>query len=144
MHAGPGRGTDAVSAPRRWPVISALGVTQIFAWGCSYYLLTVLGPSIAAETGWPLPWIFGSLTAGMLAAGAVAPLAGRLIGRHGGRPVLAAAAVVPAAHRANIQRFAVLMAQGAAAPVTDTVERLLGRPARDVAALVAEALGKTA
>ena len=89
MHAGPGRGTDAVSAPRRWPVISALGVTQIFAWGCSYYLLTVLGPSIAAETGWPLPWIFGSLTAGMLAAGAVAPLAGRLIGRHGGRPVLA-------------------------------------------------------
>ncbi|WP_279357686.1 MFS transporter [Methylobacterium indicum] len=78
-----------MSAQGRWPVIAALGVTQIFAWGCSYYLLTVLGPSIAAETGWPLPWIFGSLTAGMLAAGAVAPLAGRLIGRHGGRPVLA-------------------------------------------------------
>ncbi|MCF4125733.1 MFS transporter [Methylobacterium sp. SyP6R] len=74
---------------RRWPVISALGIVQIFAWGCSYYLLTVLGPSIAAETGWGLPWIFGSLTAGMLVAGAVAPTAGRMIGRHGGRPVLA-------------------------------------------------------
>ncbi|MGE7417407.1 MFS transporter [Methylobacterium tarhaniae] len=74
---------------RRWPVISALGIVQILAWGCSYYLLTVLGPSIAAETGWGLPWIFGSLTAGMLAAGAVAPTAGRMIGRHGGRPVLA-------------------------------------------------------
>lgn len=73
----------------RWPVISALGIVQIFAWGCSYYLLTVLGPSIAAETGWGLPWIFGSLTAGMLVAGAVAPTAGRMIGRHGGRPVLA-------------------------------------------------------
>ena len=73
----------------RWPVISALGIVQIFAWGCSYYLLTVLGPSIAAETGWGLPWIFGSLTAGMLVAGAVAPKAGRMIGRHGGRPVLA-------------------------------------------------------
>ncbi len=48
----------------RWPVISALGIVQIFAWGCSYYLLTVLGPSIAAETGWGLSWIFGSLTAG--------------------------------------------------------------------------------
>lgn len=79
-----------------------------------------------------------------------------LVGRQVGHPVAPAelawtdqeaqliAAGVPAAHRANIQRFAVLMAQGAAAPVTDTVERLLGRPARDVAALVAEALGKTA
>lgn len=76
-------------AQGRWPVISALGIVQILAWGCSYYLLTVLGPSIAEETGWPLPWIFGSLTAGMLAAGAVAPTAGRMIGRHGGRPVLA-------------------------------------------------------
>ncbi|OAS21974.1 MFS transporter [Methylobacterium platani] len=76
-------------AQGRWPVISALGIVQILAWGCSYYLLTVLGPSIAAETGWGLPWIFGSLTAGMLVAGAVAPTAGRMIGRHGGRPVLA-------------------------------------------------------
>ena len=23
---------------RRWPVISALGIVQIFAWGSSYYL----------------------------------------------------------------------------------------------------------
>ncbi len=77
-----------MTGPGRWPVISALGIVQILAWGCSYYLLTVLGPSIAAETGWGLPWIFGSLTAGMLVAGAVAPTAGRMIGRHGGRPVL--------------------------------------------------------
>ncbi|AWB20129.1 MFS transporter [Methylobacterium currus] len=81
----------------RWPVISALGIVQILAWGCSYYLLTVLGPSIAAETGWGLPWIFGSLTAGMLAAGAVAPLAGRTIGRLGGRPVLTVSALLLAA-----------------------------------------------
>lgn len=24
---------------RRWPVISALGIVQIFAWGSSYYLM---------------------------------------------------------------------------------------------------------
>lgn len=52
------------------------------------------------------------------------------------------AAGVPEAHRANIQRFAVLMADGAAAPVSPTVERLLGRPARDVAAFIAETLAK--
>lgn len=84
-------------AQRRWPVVSALGIVQILAWGCSYYLLTVLGPSIAAETGWGLSWIFGSLTAGMLAAGLVAPLAGRTIGRRGGRPVLAVSALLLAA-----------------------------------------------
>jgi MFS family permease len=82
---------------RRWPVISALGIVQILAWGCSYYLLTVLGPAIAAETGWGLPWIFGSLTAGMLVAGLVSPFVGRQIGRRGGRPVLAVSALLLAA-----------------------------------------------
>ena len=30
-------------------IISALGVAQIFAWGSSYYLLTVLAEPIAAD-----------------------------------------------------------------------------------------------
>ena len=51
-----------------------------------------------------------------------------------------AAAGVPQAHRTNIRRFAVLMAEGAAAPVTATVAQILGRPARDVAAFAAETL----
>ncbi|WP_026190743.1 MFS transporter [Methylobacterium sp. WSM2598] len=75
-------------------VISALGVVQILTWGTSYYLLTVLAPPIAADTGWPLPWIIGSLSAGLLVSGLVSPHVGRTIGQAGGRPVLAFATVV--------------------------------------------------
>ncbi len=75
-------------------VISALGVVQILTWGSSYYLLTVLAPPIARDTGWPLPWIVGGLSAGLLVSGLASPRVGRAIGTHGGRPVLAFAAVV--------------------------------------------------
>jgi predicted MFS family arabinose efflux permease len=76
-------------ASRRRLLIPALGLNQILSWGSSYYLLAVLAGPIAADTGWPLPWIVGSLSAGLLVAGLVSPRVGRLIGRHGGRPVLA-------------------------------------------------------
>ncbi|WP_375461106.1 MFS transporter [uncultured Enterovirga sp.] len=82
---------------RRWPVITALGIEQILAWGTSYYLLTVLAAPIAADTGWPLPWIIGSLSAGLLVAGMVSPRVGRLIGHHGGRPVMAGSVLLLAA-----------------------------------------------
>lgn len=61
---------------RRWPVITVVGIEQILAWGSSYYLLTVLAPPIAADTGWPLPWIIGGLSAGLLVAGLVSPRVG--------------------------------------------------------------------
>jgi hypothetical protein len=35
-------------------IITRLGLTQIFAWGSSYYLLGVLAVPIADETGWSL------------------------------------------------------------------------------------------
>jgi predicted MFS family arabinose efflux permease len=76
-------------ASRRRLLIPALGLNQILSWGSSYYLLAVLAGPIAADTGWPPPWIVGSLSAGLLVAGLVSPRVGRLIARHGGRPVLA-------------------------------------------------------
>lgn len=78
----------------RWQVISALGVVQIFAWGSSYYLLAVLAAPIAADTGWPLAWIVGALSIGLLAASIVSPRVGDAIGRLGGRPVLALACLL--------------------------------------------------
>ena len=84
---------QAIAGPR-WPIISALGVVQIFAWGSSYYLLAVLAAPIAADTGWPLSWIVGALSLGLLAAGIVSPRVGDAIGQHGGRPVLAAACLL--------------------------------------------------
>ena len=75
-------------------IISALGVTQIFAWGSSYYLLAVLAAPIATEAGWSLGWVVGGFSLGLLVAGAVSPWVGRAIGRNGGRPVLAVGAVL--------------------------------------------------
>lgn len=89
--------TGMSSGPRRWPVISALGIVQIFAWGSSYYLLAVLAAPIAADTGWPLSWIVGALSIGLLAAGVVSPRVGDAIGQHGGRPILALACLLLAA-----------------------------------------------
>ena len=72
-------------------LIPALGLNQILSWGSSYYLLAVLAGPVAADTGWPLPWVVGSLSAGLLVAALVSPRVGHLIGLYGGRPVLAAA-----------------------------------------------------
>ena len=71
-----------------------LGVTQILAWGSSYYLLAVLAQPIAGSTGWPLAWVVSGLSLGLLTAGLVSPRVGDSIERHGGRPVLAASAAL--------------------------------------------------
>ena len=83
-----------VEEPRRAVVISALGVTQILAWGTSYYLPAVLAKPIAADTGWPLSFVVGGLSLGLLAAGVVSPRVGRAIQALGGRPVLALSSVL--------------------------------------------------
>lgn len=74
-------------------VIPVLGVTQILAWGSSYYLLAVLAQPIAADTGWPLAWVVGGLSLGLLVAGIVSPRVGDSIQTFGGRLVLATSAV---------------------------------------------------
>ena len=82
----------ASRTPSRVVIISVLGVTQIFAWGSSYYLPAVLAKPIAVDTGWSLPWVVGGLSLGLLIAGLVSPWVGRAIARRGGRPVLAVSA----------------------------------------------------
>ena len=77
-------------------------MTQILAWGSSYYLPAVLAKPIAADTGWPLPWVVGGLSLGLLVAGLVSPRVGRAIERRGGRPVLALASVLLAAGLAGL------------------------------------------
>jgi MFS family permease len=80
-----------------WVFISAFGTAQILAWGTSYYMPAVLAKPTADATGWPLTWVVGGFTLGLLAAGAISPRVGRTIDRHGGRPVLAASAITLAA-----------------------------------------------
>jgi MFS family permease len=78
-------------------VVAGIGIAQILAWGSSYYLIAVVARPVAAATGWPLAWIVGGLSLGLLVSGLIAPAVGRLIERRGGRPVLAASALLLAA-----------------------------------------------
>ncbi len=83
-------------------VISALGITQILAWGSSFYLPAVLAQPIAADTGWSLSWVVGGLSVGLLAAGLIAPRVRRTIDARGGRPVLVASSVLLGAGLATL------------------------------------------
>jgi MFS family permease len=92
----------AMPKPSPRAVITALGITQILAWGSSFYLLAVLAQPIAAETVWSLGWVVSGLSVGLLAAGLVAPRVGRTIDAKGGRPVLVASSVLIATGLATL------------------------------------------
>ncbi|TDR93070.1 MFS transporter [Enterovirga rhinocerotis] len=88
--------------PHRLWVISALGIVQIFTWGTSFYLPAVFAGPIAEETGWPLSWVVGGLSIGLLAAAVASPYVGATIHHRGGRPVLALAALLLSAGLATL------------------------------------------
>jgi MFS family permease len=83
-----------IALPDRRVVIPALGVTQIFAWGSTFYLPAALAPLIASDTGWPYDLTVGGVSVGLLVAGLASPRVGRLISENGGRPVLAIGALL--------------------------------------------------
>ncbi|MEC5292887.1 MFS transporter [Aurantimonas sp. C2-6-R+9] len=97
-----GRGAEAGTGRSPYAVVSALGFGQILAWGSSYYLLAVLAPAIAADTGWSLAWVIGGLSIGLVASGLVSPRIGLAIDERGGRPVLALSSCLFAAGLAGL------------------------------------------
>jgi hypothetical protein len=66
--AAPGHAVppDPTTGRPRLVVTSAIGTAQILAWGSSYYLTAVLAGPVAKDTGWPLSWIVGDLSLGLL------------------------------------------------------------------------------
>ena len=77
--------------------VVALGVTQITAWGTSYYCLGVLAGPISRDTGWSRGFVFLGFTVALLAMGLVSNKVGRMIDRHGGRAVMTAGTVLVSA-----------------------------------------------
>jgi len=73
-------------------IISTLGITQILAWGSTYYLPAVIAKAVSEDTGWPLEWVVGGLSLGLLIAGLISPRVGAAIDRRGGRNILALSA----------------------------------------------------
>lgn len=81
----------------RGGVIAVLGATQWIAWGSTYYLVTVIAGPIAADTRWSLATVIAGLSFGLVIAGLVSPVVGKLIERRGGSPVLSVGALILAA-----------------------------------------------
>ncbi len=81
----------------RAAVVAILGSAQTLAWASSYYIPAILGPSIARETGVSVPTVYAAFSAALLVSAFIGPVSGRLIDRHGGRPVLMATNLVFAA-----------------------------------------------
>jgi hypothetical protein len=77
--------------------VNALGITQITAWGTSYYCLGVLAKPIAAETGWPISAIFLGFSVALVVMGVISTTVGRLIDRLGARAVMSIGTVVVSA-----------------------------------------------
>jgi MFS family permease len=84
-------------SPDRRIVVAALGITQILAWGSTFYLLGVLANEIARNTGWSYDWVTSGVSIGLLVAGAVSPRVGRAIRKWGGRFTLGISAILLAA-----------------------------------------------
>jgi len=77
--------------------VCALGVTQITAWGTSYYCLGVLANPIAEDTGWSRSLIYFGFTVALLAMGFVSTWVGRAIDRYGAQRVMSAGTVLVSA-----------------------------------------------
>lgn len=80
----------------RGPVL-VLGSSQTLAWASSHYLPAILAEPMARDLGVGVATIFAAFSLALLAAAAVGPWCGRMIDRHGGRPVLAATSLAFAA-----------------------------------------------
>ena len=85
-------GQLSASGQRR--VLVVLCVTQIVSWGVLYYAFPVLAPSIAADSGWSVAAVTAAFSAGLVVSALVGIPAGRLLDRHGPRPVMTAGSVL--------------------------------------------------
>jgi MFS family permease len=74
--------------------VNALGITQITAWGTSYYCLGVLAKPIVADTGWPMTTVFLGFSVALLVMGFISTWVGRLIDRAGARSVMCVGTII--------------------------------------------------
>ena len=77
--------------------VNALGISQITAWGTSYYCLGVLAKPIATETGWSMSTIFLGFSVALVTMGLISTSVGRLIDRIGARSVMSIGTIIVSA-----------------------------------------------
>jgi MFS family permease len=89
----PARDVARRSGPLR-RALAALCATEIVSYGVLYYAFPVLAGDITASTGWPRTAVTAAFSVGNLTGAVTGILAGRLIDRHGPRPVMTAGSVL--------------------------------------------------
>ena len=120
-----------------------LGVAQTLSWASSYYLPAVLAESISRAVGMAYSTVFAAFSAALLVSAVTGPVAGRLIDRFGGRPILIASNLVFAAGLAILSQatqssevflawaiMGIAMGSGLYEAAFSTVVRLYGQDAR--------------
>jgi predicted MFS family arabinose efflux permease len=78
----------AEAEARRWPVVAGLGTAQTLAWASSYYLVAILAPAMARDTGSSPTGVFAAFSVSLLISALLGPRVGRTIDQLGGREVL--------------------------------------------------------
>ncbi|WP_395023794.1 MFS transporter [Comamonas odontotermitis] len=78
------------------PVLTTckLGVGQMLSWGSAFYLPAILAGAMGGSLGVPASRVFAAFSLALLVMAFTGPVAGRLIDRWGGRPVLMATNVL--------------------------------------------------
>lgn len=75
-------------------VVSVIGIAQTIAWASTYYLPAMLAAPIARDFGIESTSLFAFFSLALIVAALAGPLAGRLIDRLGGKPVLAGTSIL--------------------------------------------------
>ncbi|WP_337187272.1 MFS transporter [Phenylobacterium sp.] len=86
-------------AQRRHPaaVVAGLGLGQVVAFACSFYLMGVLGDAVARDLSVSTAFVFATVSLSLAVPALVAPRVARHIDARGGKPVLLSSHVVLAA-----------------------------------------------
>lgn len=75
-----------------YPLVAALGVGQLVAWGSFYYVFVTLADPMAAEFGWTKTQISGAVSIVLATTGLCSYTRGHWIDRYGGRLMMTSAA----------------------------------------------------
>jgi hypothetical protein len=76
--------------PSLWPIVLALGISQIVGYGTVYYCYPIFAPAISRDLGVDPSLIFGVLSIGLLIGGLAGPFLGRAMDRLGAAKVMSA------------------------------------------------------
>ncbi len=79
-----------------WTILLALSWTELTSWGILYYGFSVFVAPLGAELGWSSVAINGAFSASLLCSGIAAIGVGRLVDRHGPRPIMTVGSILAA------------------------------------------------